>query len=144
MSLMEEIKVGRMKAMKAKDTAIKDILTVALGDCQTFESREGKIEDSSVIKIIKKIIAGNNEALKFKTDDKLIKENEILENFLPQMWSADQIEAFFLNGENTIFEQIRDAGNAGQATGIAMKALKQEKAPVEGGLVKEVVTKIRE
>ena len=57
--------------------------------------------------------------------------------------AIEAIEAFFLNGEHPIFEQIRDAKADGAATGIAMKALKAVKAPVSGKDVSEVVKKIR-
>lgn len=146
MSLLEKLRKQRMQAMKDRNAIEKDILSVALGDCELAESRQGQgpIEDTQVENIIRKIIAGNNEVLSFRDNEKLVKENQILEEFLPKQMTIQEIEAFFLNGNGPHFEMVRDAVNDGQATGIAVKALREAGLTVDGKLVKEVVATIRD
>ncbi|MHA2047744.1 MAG: GatB/YqeY domain-containing protein, partial [Candidatus Thorarchaeota archaeon] len=84
MTLMEKLKTERIQAMKDKDTVKKSILTLALGEVQSAESRQGSIEDSQIEKIIRKLIAGNEESLSYREDETLVKENEILADFLPK------------------------------------------------------------
>ena len=143
MSLMEKLRTQRIQAMKDRNAIRKNILSVALGECELAESRQGKIEDTQIEKIIRKIIAGNEEVLSHKDDEKLVKENQILEEFLPKQMTAVEVEAFLLNDESPLFEQIRDVGNDGQATGMAIKALRESGQAVDGKIVKEVVAKIR-
>jgi len=140
---MEKLRTQRIQAMKNREVLKKNILGVALGECELAAARQGKIEDTQVEKIIRKIISSNEEVLSHKDDEKLVKENQILEEFLPKQMTAVEVEAFLLNDESPLFEQIRDAGNDGQATGLAVKALRETGQAVDGKIVKEVVANIR-
>ena len=134
----------RINAASFKSTE-KDILKLVLGECQAVPVAEmGKMTDEKGNGIIKKLIKSNEETLGYlsKDDDrrsKLEEENEILAAFLPSYWSAEKIQAEFLNHESPLCESITNAKSDGQATGIAMKHLQSINAPVEGQTVKEVV-----
>lgn len=141
--LIDEIKERIKKAMLAKNEVEKGILRVVLGEAQ----QKNFTKDEDLHKIIKKVVEGNSETIRAlpESDSRksvLVQENEILQKMLPVLWDRMSIEAFFLNSNNSEFEQIRDAKSGGQAMGIAMKALKGK--PVAGEDVSAVVNKIRE
>jgi uncharacterized protein len=141
--LLDRIKDDIRKAMFAKDDNRKNILRVVVGEVQRKSFVRGTTEDD-IYKVIRKLIEGNNETLKFMlpSDVKsmLCEENEILNSYLPRLWDQEKIEAFF---HGDLSKQIKDAKSEGMAIGIAMKALKTDNAPVDGKDVKLVVQRIR-
>jgi len=151
MSLLQTIKTTLLQARIRKDETTKGVLSVVVGEADTLQyskSQKGKdLTDKQVVGIIQKIIQGNKESLEKAPDHeqapKLLEEIETLEGFLPEMWCKAQIEQALIADESTL-EQIRQAGNSGQATGMAMKFLKSQKAPVNGGDVAEVVKALRD
>lgn len=112
--------------MKTGDTLRKNVLRLLLGEIETIES-SGKKADST--KIIKKLIDSNNQILAIKTDDILIKENEILSAMLPKEISRKELAEFigsFQNQENnSLYNQIVAAKSEGQGIGLAVKTIKQ-------------------
>lgn len=138
--LFQRIREDIKKAMIEKNDIKKSILRVVIGEIQR---KTGAESDEDVIKVIKKVIEGNDESMKVSPSTVLIEENNILKEYLPKFWTHQEIESFFLNHDDPIFESIRDAKSDGQATGIAMKALKCVNAPVDGKSVNEIVRKIR-
>jgi uncharacterized protein YqeY len=154
MKLIDQIKNQIKTCLKEGDKVQLNILRVVLGDVQK-KMADGDEErrlladtDEEVQRVIRKIMEGNTETLGLITPEDarhaiLARENKILQEMLPQTWDAKEIEAFFLNHNDPIFEQIKNAKSEGQATGVAMKALKSVNAPVDGKLVKEVVVRIR-
>ena len=142
--LLEQIKSDIKHAMLTRDEARRDILRVVIGEVQR---KVGAESDDDVKRTIRKIIEGNTETLSNLGNDvrtsKLVKENEILNEYLPKMWSVEQIEAFFLNSNEPYFEQIIEAKGEGTAMGLAMRTLKSVNAPVDGKDVKLVIQKIR-
>lgn len=145
MSLISTIKSDIITAMKAKDELRKTILRVALGEIQKIESREGSISEEEVQKILRKMIASNNETIAAapdKDNSKLVAENEILDQLLPKMWDADKVREFLAADIETL-AAIKSADNDGPATGAAMKALKIAKAPVDGKIVSQVARELR-
>lgn len=151
MSLLTIIKTALLKARKDKDEATKSVLTVVVGEAETLQyskSQKGQeLSDQQVIKIIQKVIQGNKESLEQAPDHEqapvLRAEVAILESFLPKMWGKATIEQTLL-ADASVLEQIKQAGNSGQATGVAMKFLKSQQAPVQGGDVAEVVKALRD
>lgn len=144
--LIDTIKSKITAAMLAKKTRERDVLRFVVSELQ--RSNVLSPTDDQVVKVVKKTIENNEITLKFcpQTDVRfasLTEENTILTNLLPQEWTAETIEAFFLNGDDPIFEQIQDADKEGKAIGLAMKALKAVNAPVDSKVVNEVVKKIR-
>jgi len=159
MSVLETIKSRITAAMKSGNATEKNLFRVVLGEVQTTAARQSKEpNDEMAIATIKKVVAGLQETMTLmkgqsgptsgntaKVVDTSQQETEIalLTALLPATWDQTAIEAFFLNGDNPVFEQIRDAKNEGAAMGLAMKTLKAESAPVNSEDVKAVVIKIR-
>lgn len=142
--LAADIKKRMIEAMKAKRDLERDILRVALGEIQNAENRGQVVTDDEAAKIIRKLIKSNSETLasageRAELKTKLEEENKILESLLPQQWSIDRIVQELAG----LADQIKAAKSEGQATGVAMKHLKSQGAPVEGKDVGEAVKKIR-
>ncbi len=140
--------IGQMKermraALKARRTLEKEILGVALGELETVEARKGSLSDEEGFAIIRKLVKSNRETIDASPTPEqkktLEEEIAILEELLPKSLGAADIEAALAG----VKDAIRGAGNDGQATGIAMKALKATSAVVDGKLVGEVVRKLR-
>jgi uncharacterized protein YqeY len=142
-ALKETIKLRVREAMKAGRTLEKEILRVALGEIETEDSRrEEPLGDAEVEKIVRKLIKSNHETLKQSAQDQqstLEEEIAILESVLPKQLSEAQITETLAS----VADAIRQAGNDGQATGVAMKHLKQVGANVDGKTVSAAVRSIR-
>ena len=139
--LKDDLKAAMLAAMKAGQTTEKGILRVALGEVQTVESRSGSdAADAEVEKILRKLIKSISESRDAAAEDEqratLQAEIDVLERFLPKTLSPEEIVAAL----EPVADAIRDAGNDGQATGVAMKHLKSSGAVVEG---KDVNTAVR-
>jgi uncharacterized protein YqeY len=171
MSLIEAIRSQLTTAIKTKDTIRKEILRVILGDLSTLELRSYKLKsteapfgkaptDEDIRRVIKKLLEGNNETLKFidppkdnfakQTFDKLTLENEILLSMLPKTLSREEIKTklqLWLHDDtgelNEEAGQIIRAKNDGQATGIAIKYFKENNLEVDGTDVAAVVKELR-
>lgn len=141
--LADEIKTRMFAAMKAGRIVEKEILRVALGEIQTAASRQDKLTEDEVAAIVRKLVKSNRETLELSTSSEqkstLTDEIEILESLLPKALDADSVAGAL----EPVREGIRAAGSDGQATGIAMKALKGLGLVVDGKLVTEVVKKLR-
>ncbi|HVU03663.1 MAG TPA: GatB/YqeY domain-containing protein [Polyangiaceae bacterium] len=141
--LAERIKTQMLAALKAGRSLEKEILRVALGEIQTVEARKGSLTDEESQAIVKKLVKSNRETLEAATDPAqkktLGEEIAILEALLPQKLDEAGLRAALAPE----LERIRAAANDGQATGIAMKALKTQGAEVDGKLVGEIVKKLR-
>lgn len=138
--MLKELKQQITDARKARDGDRLRTLQVVVGEIETAESRTGKpLEDSQIHKIIRKIIAGNDETIEHRPDESLVAENVMLNAFLPQMWSQQQIVDALAEDH----QAIQEARSDGQAMGIAMKTIKKLNAPAEADVVKSVVAQIR-
>ena len=144
MALLQQIKQQVLEAMKARDTLTKNVLRVVQGDIELAETRLGKaLTEDEEQKIIRKLIKSNQETLAVVQDDaakeKLQKEIAILEALLPRTLSVAEIIAAL----EPVADDVRAAGNDGQATGVAMKHLKPQGLAVDGKDVSEAVKNIR-
>lgn len=144
MPLLQQIKQQVLEAMKARDTTRKDVLRVAQGDIELAETRQGKpLTDEEAQKIVRKLIKSNQETLAVVQDrsasEKLNQEITILEALLPRTLGVAEIIAALQPQEDA----IKAAGNDGQATGVAMKHLKQQGLAVDGKDVSQAVRQIR-
>jgi hypothetical protein len=142
--LIDELKRRLKEAMKTGRTIEKEILRVALGEIQTIEARsETNADDQTAISVIKKLVKANEETLQVSenADQRRALEEElvVLRSLLPDSMSVDQI----VEALAPLVQQLKAAGNDGQATGIAMKHLKSSGAAVEGKQVAEAVRRIR-
>jgi uncharacterized protein YqeY len=137
--LIDQIKARMFQAIKSGATVEKEILRVAMGEITTEAARPGRTgSDEETLGILRKLVKSNEETLASTTDAEkrsvLAQEIEILGSYLPKSLDADQIAAALA----PVLEQIKAAGNDGQATGIAMKQLKSL-----GAVGKDVATAIK-
>ena len=144
MSLMPQLKKRIFQAMKDKNELEKELLRVVLGDLQLAETRKKEpLDDREEQQIIRKIAKSIQETIALTQDpagvEKLKGELLILEGLLPRTLSVDEIVAAL----EPVADNIRAAGNAGQATGIAMKHLKPQGLEVEGKDVAQAVNQLR-
>lgn len=142
--LSDQIKARMFQAIKAKATVEKEILRVAMGEITTEAARPGRVgSDEEVQAILRKLVKSNEETLIATTDSVqravLAEEVEILSSFLPKSLGLEEITLALA----PVLEQIKAAGNDGQATGIAMKQLKTTGAIVNGKDVTLAIKKLR-
>lgn len=142
--LVDEIKRRVRQAMKDGNTIEKEVLRVALGDIQTEEARGSQsTTDEVALAVVRRLIKSNEETARLTEDaarkETLEKEIAVLRSLLPQGMTVDAI----VEALGSVRDAIRACGNDGQATGVAMKQLKQTGATVSGKDVAEAVRKIR-
>ncbi|MFO0728348.1 MAG: GatB/YqeY domain-containing protein [Myxococcota bacterium] len=142
--LVEEIRKRITAAMREKRVLERDILRLALAEIQAQGDRTGKeVSEDEAAKIVKKLIKSNEETIGHtsiaETKAKLTEENQILASLLPQAWDVAKI----MSALAAVEAEIKGAKAEGPATGIAMKTLKAQGAPVEAKDVAEAVKKIR-
>lgn len=150
MSIVDDIRVQLVTSMRAKDEIKKNILRIILGDLSTSEVRSGKPStDDDVRRVIKRLIEGNLETLKFCADrpenfSKLTTENSILSSFLPKTLSKEDIKGHINFSSTMIMSEVKGAKSDGQATGVLIKWLKQNNyGYFDGIVVAEVVKELR-
>jgi uncharacterized protein YqeY len=144
-----ELQAKLKEAMKSKNDLAKDLLRVILGEVSTRVARTGKEPgDEEVHGIIRKLIASNSETRKeleqrgqttHEAYDRLARENTYLETLLPSTLDTAAIETELAS----VAAELKAAKSDGQATGIAMKQLKQKGLTVRGEDVAAVVRKMR-
>lgn len=141
MTLKETIRKQIIDATKQRAEVQKNVLKVVLGEIDTLESRQGKqFTDEDCCRVIKKTLQGVEEMLSYKPDEpKFQEEKNILQALLPKEMSVHDLKVSL----NAKAEEIKAAKSDGQATGIAMKFFKENNIPVDGNVVKKVVTEIR-
>lgn len=157
--LKDEIRKQKIQAMKNRDEARRDILTVALGEIQLVETREGSITEERCQKILRKMIENNRDTME-KLEQKsfssaseklgqffqLKHEIRVLEEFLPQLLTKEQIKEY-INGVDDLQSgpenRIDTMENIGKAIGLVMKIFKENNIPVNGKDVAEVVRELR-
>ena len=146
--LLQRIKSEHLEARKRRQPTQSGILSVLLGEIQNLQAspgQRGDVQDGAIIRIIRKLIAGNEDLL-LKADEqselhaKLVLENMLLDTLLPQMWSQEQIVEWLSNKHGRL---IREQKSDGPATGIALKLLNSCQCPVEGNVVAQAVKEIR-
>ncbi len=138
--MLEQLIREKVKtALFDKDEVSKNILRVALGEIDVLKGRGQTVEDEQICKVLRKLIASNEETIKAKTAI-LRKENEILNGFLPQLLTKEEIANHLVS----VIDEIRTTKSDGLATGIAMAVFKKASLMVDGKDVSEVVKKIRE
>jgi uncharacterized protein YqeY len=130
MKTLESLKVDITQAVKERDQIKSSILKLVYSECE----RTG----STVEKISEKLIESNDETLKYRENDKLTRENEILKTLVPKKISQGDILMVIMDSSDKIKE-----GSEGQAVGIAMKILKEKGLTANGADVKIVVQRMR-
>lgn len=144
MSLKAELKKRVLQAMRDKNELEKDLLRVLLGDLELAETRTGnELSEKDEQQIVRRMVKSNQETAALTQDpadvEKLKQELAILEALLPKTLSvAETIAAL-----EPVADDLRTAGNDGQATGLAMKHLKPQGLQVDGKDVAAAVKQIR-
>lgn len=102
--IVDQLKKARIDAMKAKNTAAKDVLGVLLGAIQQKMIDAPDLSDEDIIQMIKKEIKSVRETQQMyidasRQDEADFEECKIsaLEVFLPTMLSADQLQTIVMN-----------------------------------------------
>jgi uncharacterized protein YqeY len=137
------------EAMKARNDLAKNVLRVIMGEVSTRKARTGKEPpDTEVHAIIRSMISNNSETRKeleqranttHEAYARLAQENAYLETLLPK--TLDQ--AAIRKELEAIVGELKAAKNDGQATGLAMKHLKQKGLAVLGEDVAAAVKQLR-
>lgn len=138
MSLLEVIRSDMTAAMKGgPDLAVKkNILRQVISEAQ----RLNVSGDEDVCRIARKLIGGNNENMTMGgAKPQLQEENTILTHYLPRTLHIEEVRLSLL----TVAEGIKAAKNSGQATGVAMKHLKNLGSAVNSKDVALVIEDIR-
>ena len=142
--IIDELKKQALTAMKAKDSVATTILRLAQGEIQQSEARAGKtFSDEESAAVLKKLVKSNKETAEQTADADakaiLLREIALLEAFLPKELDAAAVAAALA----PTADAIKAAGNAGMATGIAMKFLKAAGIAASGNVVQEAVATLR-
>jgi hypothetical protein len=130
------IKTKIEEAVRAKDTTASNIFKLVLSECQ----RANKEDDDFIVKFMGKIVEGNNETLKYRADEKLVRENNLLRPYLPILIDRAGV---MLNASK-IPDSIKAAKSDGQAIGVLSKHLKQLGLDFNIEDVKHAIFTIRE
>ena len=89
MTLQEQIKKDMMQAMKEKNDEKKNTLRVVMGEFGRAETKS--LSDDEVVKVLKKMVKSERETLEQSGRAGDSKYIEILESYLPQMVSDDEL-----------------------------------------------------
>ena len=132
MTIQQQIKKDLMEAMKAKDEEKKSTLRVIMGEFARSDVKE--LSDEAVIKVLKKLIKSEKETLAQKGSDEETAFIQIIETYLPQMASEEEIVAWV--NDNIDFSQFKSKM---QAMGPIMKHFG---ARADGNTVKQILQKL--
>ena len=127
------------------DATHRNFLRLIKGELQMTEVRQNKpLTEEQEANVLKKMLKNNDETLGLLPADDaryavLIEENEILKGLLPAVASIEDVKAALA----PVLDQIKLAKSDGQATGVAMKTLKEAKLACDGNIVKEIVAELR-
>jgi uncharacterized protein len=138
--LIDELKKRMFAAIKASNTVEKELFRTAVGEI----TRTGEeATDERVVAVLKKMAKSAEETLGFVDDEAkrevLKQELQLLESFVPKGVSADDLAQALA----PVADAIRQAGNDGQATGVAMKHLKAQNISADGKTVALAVKQLR-
>lgn len=137
----EELSQKISKATLEKATYKVGVLKLLMGETQRLPTSV-VLTDKHIENIAKKMIEGNNETLKYVSDEEkkkaLAYENEILGEFLPRLASREEILVEVTKIKDDLVGKMDS-----QAYGIAMKKMKELNMNADFNLVKQVVDQVR-
>lgn len=144
-----ELQAKLQEAMKARNDLAKNLLRVVMGEVSTRKARTGKEPgDEEIHGIIRSIIANNKETRKeleqrgqtaHEAYQRLAQESAYLETLLPKTLDQAAIQKEL----EPLAAELKGAKSDGQATGMAMKHLKQKGLAVLGEDVAAAVKQLR-
>ncbi|AAM24221.1 MAG: hypothetical protein XD49_0723 [Caldanaerobacter subterraneus] len=144
MTLKERIYKDMVEAMKSKDAFKKNILSmVRAAILQVEKDTQKELDDEGVISVISKEIKQRKEVLpeyeksgRQDLVDKAKKEIEIMESYLPEQLSEEEIEEMVKKViEETGAKSKSDIGK------VMGKIMPMVKGRADGNLVREIVTR---
>lgn len=144
MTLKERIYKDMVEAMKSKDAFKKNILSmVRAAILQVEKDTQKELDDEGVISVISKEIKQRKEVLpeyeksgRQDLVDKAKKEIEIMESYLPEQLSEEEIEEMVKKViEETGAKSKSDIGK------VMGKIMPMVKGRADGKLVREIVTR---
>lgn len=147
--LTQTIREDMKNAMRAKDQVRVDTLRGALAAFTNELVAKGKkpteeISDADVITVLKRLGKQRKEAAEVyekggrqELSEKELSELKIIEAYLPQMASREEIQSVVLAKKAEL--GVTDAAGAGKLTGVVMKEFAGR---ADGNDVKAVVTEI--
>ena len=148
MTLKEQILKDFMTAFKTKDMVTKNTLSMVKSEIANAEidlgAREDGISDEEAVKVIKKAVKQRKDAIEqfekggnSEMADNEKAELEVLEKYLPEQMSADDVEVKV----KEVIEKVgaTEAGDLGKVMGAVMAELGAE---ADGNVVREIASKL--
>lgn len=104
--LLAKLRAERLEA--AKTNKIKrSILTTLLGEAETVSKKSGnEIDDFLLTKLAKGLIDSNKEVLAYKHSEKLVEENVILAEYIPEQMSEEKLRSIIQSSEKSDMKGI--------------------------------------
>lgn len=128
--ILAKIKSDQLAARIIKDQIKTGLLTTLIGDAELVGKNAGReTTDNEVIAVIKKFLKNNAEFQKHvgeNTNMTLVTEQKILESYLPQQLTADELTEIIKKEFVDDFKSKK---------GVIMKFLKERYAGLYGGAV---------
>jgi len=139
--MKEKIQKDFHDAMKAQDKIKKNLLSVVLSEIKTEEGRGKKMDNEAIGKLLRKmsndadIIILNTQDEEFKNIAKI--EKEILNSYLPQLMSEDEIKegikkvifeinAFGISDMGKVMKEFNSRYSGKADNSIVSKIVKEE------------------
>src|SRR3989344_8392860 len=147
--LSQKIRTDMTAAMKARDSLRVDTLRGALAAFTNELVAKGRkpteeLADNDALTVLKRLAKQRKEAAEVYTKggraelaDKELSELKIIESYLPQMASREDIEKVARAKKDEL--GVTDASGAGELTGVVMKEFA---GAADGNLVKEVIASL--
>ncbi len=147
MSLIEKIKGEMKEAMKSKDTVKLTVLRGLISGftnelVATDKTPQDEVTDDLALTVIKRASKQRKDAIEQfekggRSDlvDNEKAELKIIETYMPQMMSEEQIKEIVLRKKLEL--KISDTSQAGQLIGAVMKEINGK---ADGSLVKKIIT----
>ena len=147
--LSQQIRTDMTAAMKARDSLRVDTLRGALAAFTNELVAKGRkpteeLADNDALTVLKRLAKQRKEAAEVYTKggraelaEKELSELKIIESYLPQMASREDIEKVARAKKEEL--GVTDASGTGKLTGVVMKEFQ---GSADGNLVKEVVASL--
>lgn len=145
MTLKDQLQQDLKEAIRSKDAQRKSVIRMCLSAIQRAEVEQGgELDDAALVLVLQKEAKQRQDAIEqFKDADRpeLLEaeeaEFEILESYLPQMLSRDEIAA----EARQVIAQV-DASGMKDLGSVMRVLMPQMKGRAEGRLVNEVVREL--
>lgn len=139
MNLIDKLQKLKIEAMKNKDTETKSVLSFVIAEIKRQADSKSP-DDKECLKTIQKQIQSNKDVLKniknidtrFSDRDKIMNENKILSEFLPEEVSEEEVKNIIYNNKN-------DNSSIGQMMGLIKKYASENGKILNGKMASDIV-----